>query len=80
MHGSNPLVVPVRRDNEPLALRMTPPSDNIADEVAALTFWAGRGTVQLIDTDLAAGGYTNKETRPRRDDRYRRKAALPDGR
>jgi streptomycin 6-kinase len=55
MHGSNALVVPVRRDGEPLVLRMTPPDDRTAAEVRALRFWDGRGTVRLIDADPARG-------------------------
>jgi len=54
-HGSNALVVPVRRGAEALALRLTPPGDNVASEVAALRFWNGRGTVRLLDADVAAG-------------------------
>ncbi|GAA2111114.1 aminoglycoside phosphotransferase family protein [Microlunatus panaciterrae] len=54
-HGSNALVVPVRRNGELLALRLTPPTDDVAAEVAALRFWDGRGTVRLIDADVAAG-------------------------
>ncbi len=54
-HGSNALVVPVCRGSEPLALRLTPPGDTVASEVAALRFWHGRGTVRLIDADVAAG-------------------------
>lgn len=53
-HGSNALVVPVRRGTEALALRLTPPGDNVASEVAALRFWNGRGTVRLLDADVAA--------------------------
>lgn len=55
MHGANALVVPVLRGTEPLALRLTPPEDDVAAEVAALTFWAGRGTVKLVDADPARG-------------------------
>lgn len=54
-HGSNALVVPVRRDDEPAALRLTPPEDDVAAEVAALRFWDGRGTVRLLDADEPAG-------------------------
>ncbi len=54
-HGSNALVVPVRRGTEALALRLTPPGDNVASEVAALRFWNGRGTVRSLDADVAAG-------------------------
>lgn len=54
-HGSNALVVPVCRGDERLALRLTPPEDDVATEVAALRFWDGRGTVRLIDADEPAG-------------------------
>ena len=54
-HGSNALVLPVSRGTEPLALRFTPPGDDVAGEVAALRFWDGRGTVRLLDADVAAG-------------------------
>ncbi|TDE12701.1 aminoglycoside phosphotransferase family protein [Jiangella asiatica] len=51
MHGSNALIVPVRRRREPYVLRLSPPGDNIDQEAAALHFWAGRGTVRLFDVD-----------------------------
>ena len=51
LHGSNALVVPVRKEGEAFALRLAPPGDHIRDEVHALRVWAGRGTVQLIDAD-----------------------------
>jgi streptomycin 6-kinase len=54
-HGSNALVLPVRRGAERLALRLTPPGQEVADQVAALRFWDGRGTVRLEAADLAAG-------------------------
>ncbi len=51
-HGSNALVVPVRRyGDERLALRMSPPGDDVEREAAALRFWAGRGTVRLLEVD-----------------------------
>lgn len=53
-HGSNALVLPVRRGTEPLALRLAPLSDAAAD-VAPLRFWAGRGMAQLVAEDLDAG-------------------------
>lgn len=49
------LVVPVRRGDVPLALRVTPPHDGFALEVAALRFWDGRGVVQLIEADARQG-------------------------
>lgn len=54
-HGSNALVVPVRRGGEGLALRLAAPGDDVAAEVRALRVWAGRGTVLLLDADVAAG-------------------------
>jgi len=54
-HGSNALVLPVRRAGMPAVLRMTPPTDPIAEEIAALDFWAGRGTVLLLDSDVSTG-------------------------
>lgn len=50
-HGSNALVLPVRRGQEALALRMAPPDDDVAREAATLRFWGGRGTVLLHDAD-----------------------------
>ncbi|HYI52354.1 MAG TPA: aminoglycoside phosphotransferase family protein [Microlunatus sp.] len=50
-HGSNALVVPVRRGAERWALRLSPPGDDVALEAAALRFWDGRGTVRLVDVD-----------------------------
>jgi streptomycin 6-kinase len=55
LHGSNALVVPVRRGPLPLALRLTPPEDDVAAEVRALRFWDGRGTVALLDADEPVG-------------------------
>jgi len=54
-HGSNALVLPVRRGDECLALRLTPPGREVDDQVAALRFWDGRGTVRLEAADPAAG-------------------------
>ncbi len=55
MHGSNALVLPVRRDSEPLALRLTPPDEKTTAEVRALRFWDGRGVVRLIEADPDRG-------------------------
>ena len=51
MHGSNALVVPVRRGEERFVLRLAPPGDDVAAEAAALRMWDGRGTVRLYDAD-----------------------------
>jgi streptomycin 6-kinase len=55
MHGSNALVLPVRRHSVPLALRLTPPDERTAAEVHALRFWDGRGVVRLVDADPGRG-------------------------
>lgn len=55
MHGSNALVVPVRRDGEPLVLRMEPPGDDTGEHAAALRVWDGRGTVRLHAAEEDAG-------------------------
>lgn len=54
-HGSNALVVPVRRDERPCVLRLAPPDDRTRGELAALDFWRGRGTVLQYETEPAAG-------------------------
>ena len=54
-HGSNALVVPVRRNDHPYALRLAPPDDRTRGELAALDFWRGRGTVLQHESDPVAG-------------------------
>ncbi len=54
-HGSNALVLPVRRGGEQLALRLTPPGPEVATTIAALDFWSGRGTVELLAADVDHG-------------------------
>jgi streptomycin 6-kinase len=54
-HGSNAIAVPVTRAGEAFMLRMTPPGPDVADQVRALRFWDGRGTVQLIEADIPSG-------------------------
>jgi streptomycin 6-kinase len=54
-HGSNALVVPVARDGERFALRLTPPGADVAAEVRALRFWDGRGMVRLVDDQIDKG-------------------------
>ncbi|WP_460811226.1 aminoglycoside phosphotransferase family protein [Microlunatus endophyticus] len=51
LHGSNALVVPVRRGPQGYMLRLAPPGDDVDQEAAALRFWDGRGTVRLFDVD-----------------------------
>ncbi|GAA5201683.1 aminoglycoside phosphotransferase family protein [Rugosimonospora acidiphila] len=55
VHGSNALVIPVRRDGSRFVLRVTPPGTEVAEQASALRFWDGRGTVRLIDVDEDAG-------------------------
>jgi streptomycin 6-kinase len=55
LHGSNALVVPVRRGGDLAALRLAPPGDDVAAETAALSHWAGRGVVQLLNADPGVG-------------------------
>lgn len=55
VHGSNALVVPVRQGTLGAALRLSPPGDDLALECAALRHWDGRGVVELLDSDEAAG-------------------------
>ncbi|GAA4205703.1 aminoglycoside phosphotransferase family protein [Actinocatenispora rupis] len=54
-HGSNAVVVPVDRGAGEYVLRLTPPGPETAELVRALRFWAGRGTVHLVDADVPAG-------------------------
>ncbi|MCY7290460.1 MAG: aminoglycoside phosphotransferase family protein [Cryobacterium sp.] len=55
LHGSNAIVVPVRRAGIPFVLRMCVPGDEFAQEVSALEFWAGRGTVRIFDSNAPDG-------------------------
>ncbi|MBB5839671.1 aminoglycoside phosphotransferase family protein [Kribbella italica] len=54
-HGSNAVVVPVERDGAAFALRMSPPGDEVSEQVRALRWWDGRGTVRLYDADATRG-------------------------
>ncbi|WBB57470.1 aminoglycoside phosphotransferase family protein [Verrucosispora sp. WMMD573] len=55
VHGSNALVFPVRQGDSMFVLRLTPPGDEVAEQVRALRFWDGRGTVELVDADVGTG-------------------------
>jgi streptomycin 6-kinase len=48
MHGYLGLVVPVRRGEEPFALKVSWIDESTADEAAALSAWKGRGAVRLL--------------------------------
>lgn len=51
-HGSNALVVEVRRGQTPYALRLAPPEEDLEAMLIALNFWAGHDTVEVAETDL----------------------------
>jgi streptomycin 6-kinase len=51
LHGALSLVVLVRRDDRPLALRLCWPDDTNTDEARALRAWQGRGMVALEESD-----------------------------
>jgi streptomycin 6-kinase len=64
MHGSNALVVPVVRDGERLVLRLSQPDSRAAEEIAALEFWAGRGTARLLEADPAVAAMVLERIEP----------------
>ena len=53
MHGYLGLVVPVRRDEEICALKISWPDESTAYEIAALAAWDGHGAVRLLAADHA---------------------------
>jgi streptomycin 6-kinase len=55
VHGSNAIVLPVRRRGEPLALRMAPPGPDVTEQIHALRWWDGRGMVRLLEADADRG-------------------------
>ncbi|GAA1599778.1 aminoglycoside phosphotransferase family protein [Kribbella hippodromi] len=54
-HGSNAIVVPVSRGGDRFVLRMSPPGDEVVEQVWALRWWAGRGMALLYDADANTG-------------------------
>jgi streptomycin 6-kinase len=54
-HGSNAVVIPVTRADGNFALRLTRPGSPVTEEIQALEFWAGRGTVELVAADPGRG-------------------------
>lgn len=69
-HGSNALVVPVRRDGMPAALRLAPPGDDVAGLSAALRFWHGGGVVAELAADAAEGALLLERLDPDRSLRH----------
>ena len=53
LHGYLGIVVPVRRNGEPAALKVSWINESTAHEIAALTIWNGRGAVRLLEADPA---------------------------
>lgn len=49
-HGHLAIVVPVRRDAEPCALKISWPTAETVHEALALKVWNGRATVRLLDS------------------------------
>ena len=49
------VVVPVRRGDEPLALKLVRPHPEASLEPVALRLWDGAGAVRLVDADAASG-------------------------
>ncbi|MGN6484094.1 MAG: aminoglycoside phosphotransferase family protein, partial [Thermomicrobiales bacterium] len=54
-HGAHGLVLPVRRDDTPLTLKIAYPDAVTAQEVTGLRAWDGHGTVRLVDSNPAEG-------------------------
>ncbi|WP_235716239.1 aminoglycoside phosphotransferase family protein [Amycolatopsis sp. ATCC 39116] len=53
-HGYTALVFPVRRDGEPLVLKLAWQDDGTRDEPVALSAWDGRGAVRLLESARGA--------------------------
>ncbi|MGW4591170.1 aminoglycoside phosphotransferase family protein [Amycolatopsis thermoflava] len=53
-HGYTALVFPVRRDGEPLVLKLAWQDDGTRDEPVALAAWDGRGAVRLLESARGA--------------------------
>ena len=65
MHGHLGLVVPVRRGEEALALKVSWLDEATAEEAAALAAWGGRGAVRLLDADADLGAMLLERLGPR---------------
>ena len=65
-YGYNAVVMPVERDEAPLALKVTWPPEGVALEVRALQTWHGRGAVGLIASDERRGALLLQRLDPAR--------------
>ncbi|MFI1990430.1 aminoglycoside phosphotransferase family protein [Actinoplanes sp. NPDC020271] len=55
LHGAQVLVLMVTREGRPLVLKLSAPQDaTTADEAIGLRAWAGRGTVELLESEPGA--------------------------
>ena len=54
-HGAHGLMIPVRRDGAPLALKIAYPDAVTTQEVTGLRAWDGHGTVHLLASSPAEG-------------------------
>jgi streptomycin 6-kinase len=65
-YGYNAVVMPVERDEEPLALKVAWPAEPVALEVRALAAWRGRGAVGLMASDERRGALLLRRLDPAR--------------
>lgn len=65
-HGYNAVVLLVRRNGAPLALKLTWPATGAIEEADALTLWNGRGMVRLDAVDADAGAVLLERLDPER--------------
>jgi len=54
-HGFHAVVMPVKQDEQPLALKLTWPQGQAEGEAEALAAWRGRGAVALVACDTPRG-------------------------
>lgn len=50
-HGYHAMVQPVRRDGEPLVLKVSWPDEDIGSEAGTLSIWDGRYAVRLVEAE-----------------------------
>jgi streptomycin 6-kinase len=55
MHGSHAIAVPVRRGDECLVLRLSPPDQDVTAHVRALRWWDGHGVVRMLEAEPERG-------------------------
>lgn len=65
-HGFQAVVVPVRRDDRPLVLKLSYPPDPARAEALALGVWGGHGAVQLLESEPDSGALLLERLDPSR--------------